>query len=193
MKRLCVFCGSSPGNDPAYADAARALGRAIAEAGMGLVYGGGRVGLMGIVADAAMAAGAEAIGVIPQGLFDKEVGHKGLTELRVVDSMHTRKAMMADLSDGFVALPGGIGTLEELFEIWTWGQLGDHAKPFALLNVGGFYDPLAVFLDRLVETGFVKAEHRGMLVTGDEPTALIAAMRAYEPPALGKWIEKLER
>ncbi|RVT92859.1 TIGR00730 family Rossman fold protein [Sphingomonas crocodyli] len=193
MKRLCVFCGSSPGNDPAYAEAARALGRAIAEAGMGLVYGGGRVGLMGIVADSAMAAGGEAIGVIPQGLFDKEVGHKGLTELRVVDSMHTRKAMMADLSDGFVALPGGIGTLEELFEIWTWGQLGDHAKPFALMNVGGFYDPLAVFLDRLVETGFVKPEHRGMLVTGDEPTALIAAMRAYEPPALGKWIEKLER
>ena len=193
MKRLCVFCGSSPGNDPAYAEAARALGRAIAEAGMGLVYGGGRVGLMGIVADSAMAAGAEAIGVIPQGLFDKEVGHKGLTELRVVDSMHTRKAMMADLADGFVALPGGIGTLEELFEIWTWGQLGDHAKPFALLNVGGFYDPLATFLDRLVETGFVKPEHRGMLVTGDEPTALIAAMRAYRPPVLGKWIEKLER
>jgi uncharacterized protein (TIGR00730 family) len=193
MKRLCIFCGSSPGHDPVYAAGARALGETIARAGIGLVYGGGRVGLMGIVADAAMAAGGEAIGVIPQALFDREVGHAGLTELRVVGSMHERKAMMADLADGFVALPGGIGTLEELFEIWTWGQLGDHRKPVALMNIAGFYDPLTAFLDQLVTAGFFKPEHRAMLIAGTDPAVLIDVMRGYAPPELGKWIEALER
>lgn len=193
MQRLCVFCGSSPGRDPAFADAARAMGTAIARAGLGLVYGGGAVGLMGMVADAAMAAGAEVIGVIPQSLYDKEVGHDGLTRLHVVRSMHERKAMMADLSDGFIAMAGGIGTLEELFEIWTWGQLGDHEKPVALLNTRGFYDPLVGFLDNVVDAGFFRTEHRAMLSVDTDPTALIALMRAYRAPDLGKWIKPAER
>ncbi len=193
MQRLCVFCGSSSGFDPAFAAAAEAMGRAIATAGIGLVYGGGKVGLMGIVADAAMAAGGEVIGVIPQALADREVAHRGLTTLHIVESMHVRKALMADLSDGFIAMPGGIGTLEELFEIWTWGQLGDHAKPVALLNVNGFYDGLTGFLDGIVAAGFLRAEHRAMLTSGTDPQALIAAMRAYAPPALGKWIADSER
>src|SRR6185503_14872599 len=146
MSRLCVFCGSSPGHDPAYGAAAAQLGRVLAERGIGLVYGGGRVGLMGILADAALAAGGEVIGVIPQALLDREIGHRGLTQLRVVDSMHSRKALMGDLADGFIALPGGIGTLEELFEVWTWAQLGLHRKPCGLLDANGFYAPLVDFL-----------------------------------------------
>ncbi len=147
MKSVCVFCGSNPGNDPVYAAGARAMGAEIARRGLVLVYGGGAVGLMGIVANAALEAGGEVHGVIPEALRRKEVGHHGLTRLEVVDTMHTRKARMAELSDGFVAMPGGIGTFEELFEIWTWGQLGIHTKPLGLLNIAGFYDPLAQFLD----------------------------------------------
>ena len=193
MKRLCVFCGSSAGSDPAFAEATRALGRALAAAGIGLVYGGGRAGLMGMVADAALAAGGEVIGVIPQALVDKELAHRGCTELHVVPSMHARKAMMADLADGFVALPGGIGTLEELFEVWTWAQLGDHAKPVAVLNVAGFYDTLVAFIDEIEAKGFLRHKHGDMLLVGDDPATLIATMRDYAPPETTQWILPTER
>ena len=191
--RICVFCGSSAGIRPAYAAMAAALGRAMAARGIGLVYGGSRVGLMGAIADATLAAGGSAIGVIPQALVDKEIAHNGLSELRIVRSMHERKAMMADLSAGFVALPGGIGTLEELFEIWTWAQLGDHRKPVAMLNVDGFYDGLLAFLDRQSSEGFVRREHRDMLIVESDPDALLDRCAAYEPPALAKWIRAGER
>ncbi|MBF9232845.1 LOG family protein [Microvirga alba] len=187
--RLCVFCGSSPGNDPIYLQAARDLGTALAKAGVELVYGGASVGLMGAVADAALAAGGHVIGVMPQSLFDKEIAHRGLSDLRVVGSMHERKALMAELADGFIALPGGIGTFEELFEVWTWAQLGYHGKPCALFNAGGFYDKLIDFLDDVVTKGFVKPPHRAMLIVEQEPEAMIRAVRAYEPPVVIKWIK----
>ncbi|MCU4182250.1 TIGR00730 family Rossman fold protein [Bosea sp. BH3] len=190
MRSICVFCGSNPGNDAVYAAGARAMGAEIAKRGLTLVYGGGAVGLMGIVANAALDAGGEVHGVIPKALREKEIGHIGLTRLEVVDTMHTRKARMAELSDGFIAMPGGIGTFEELFEIWTWGQLGIHAKPLALLNVAGFYDPLAVFLDRTTEEGFLKPNHRAMVMTDTEPATLLDRMQAYVPAATYKWIEK---
>ena len=193
IRALCVFCGSSPGFDPVHGAAAKALGAALGGAGIDLVYGGGRVGLMGMVADAAMAAGSRAIGVIPQALYDLEVGHDGLTELHVVRSMHERKALMADLSDGFIALSGGIGTFEELFEIWTWGQLGDHAKPVSLLNIAGFYDGLTTFLDDVVSAGFLRAAHREMLMVDEEPERLVGRLRDYRAPAIAKWIGDAER
>jgi uncharacterized protein (TIGR00730 family) len=183
-----VFCGSSAGRDPAYGQLAEALGRALAERGIGVVYGGGRVGLMGVVADAAMAAGGEVVGVIPQALLDREIGHQGLTDLRVVGSMHERKSLMAELADGFVALPGGIGTLEELFEMWTWAQLGLHAKPCGVLDAGGFYGPLLAFLDHQVAAGFVRPAHRAMLVSADTPGALLAAFESYRAPEVPKWV-----
>jgi len=192
MKSVCVFCGSNPGNDPVYAAGAKAMGAEIARRGLILVYGGGAVGLMGIVANAALEAGGEVHGVIPQALRDKEVGHHHLTRLEIVDTMHTRKARMAELSEGFIAMPGGIGTFEELFEIWTWGQLGIHGKPLGLLNVAGFYDPLATFLDRTVEAGFLKANHRAMAMTDTEPATLLDRMADYVPAATYKWIEKEE-
>ncbi len=190
MQAVCVFCGSSPGADPAYREEAAALGRLLAESGKTLVYGGGSVGLMGVLADAALAHGGKVIGVIPQSLVDREVGHSTLTDLRVVGSMHERKAMMADLADGFLALPGGIGTLEEFFEIWTWGQLGLHRKPFGLLDVEGFYQPMLAFLDCLVEQRFVKPEHRAMLIVARQPVTLLAAMEVYTPPPVPKWINQ---
>ncbi len=190
MKSICVFCGSNPGNDPIYADAARAMGAEIARRGLVLVYGGGAVGLMGIVADAALAAGGEVHGIIPRALREKEVGHYGLTRLEVVETMHIRKARMAELSDGFIAMPGGIGTFEELFEIWTWGQLGIHDKPLAFLNVAGFYDPLAIFLDNTVEAGFLKQTHRAMAITDTQPATLLDRMEQYVPAATYKWVEK---
>jgi uncharacterized protein (TIGR00730 family) len=193
VQRLCVFCGSSPGARPAYGEAAEELGRLLVAEGIGLVYGGGKVGLMGRLADAVMAEGGEAIGVMPEALVAKEIGHPGLSELRVVGSMHERKALMAELSDGFVALPGGIGTFEELFEMWTWAQLGHHAKPCALLNVRGFYDGLIAFLDQVAERGFIKGAHRAMLIVGQEPIELIDRLRAYEPPAVSKWITARQR
>jgi len=186
MQRLCVFCGSSSGHDPAYASAAAQLGRVLAERGIGLVYGGGRVGLMGIVADAALAAGGEVIGVIPQALLERELGHRGLTELRVVDSMHARKALMGELAGSFIALPGGVGTLEELFEVWSWATLGLHRKPCGLLDVNGFFAPLVSFLDRQVKEGFIQPEYRAMLMLAATPEALLDAFAAYEPPA-EKW------
>ena len=192
MKSVCVFCGSNPGNDPVYAAGARAMGAEIARRGLVLVYGGGAVGLMGVVANAALEAGGEVHGVIPKALRDKEVGHFGLTRLEVVDTMHTRKARMAELSDGFIAMPGGIGTFEELFEIWTWGQLGIHGKPLGLLDVAGFYDALATFLDQTVEAGFLKANHRAMAMTDTEPATLLDRMADYVPSATYKWVEKEE-
>jgi uncharacterized protein (TIGR00730 family) len=193
MRRLCVFCGSSEGRDPAYLQAARALGETLAVDGIGLVYGGASVGLMGALADAALSAGGDVTGVMPRALVEKEIAHNRLSDLRVVGSMHERKALMAELSDGFVALPGGIGTFEELFEMWTWAQLGHHTKPCALLNVRGFYDGLIAFLDQVAERGFIKGAHRAMLIVGQEPMELIERLRAYEPPAVSKWITARER
>ena len=173
LRRICVFCGSSHGGDPAYTQAARALGALLAGRGLTLVYGGGHVGLMGEVADAALKSGGEVIGVIPRRLHDWEVGHQGLTQLHVVDTMHERKAMMARLACAFVALPGGIGTLEEIFEAWTWTQLGYHDKQIALLNTEGFYDPLIGFMDQVTHTGFLKPGQRSLLKIAATPEALL--------------------
>ncbi|MCM2334478.1 MAG: TIGR00730 family Rossman fold protein [Anaeromyxobacteraceae bacterium] len=181
MKRICVFCGASPGHDPRYAEAARALGRAIAARGLELVYGGGSVGLMGTVADAALAAGARVTGVIPEVLQIRELAHRGLTDLRVVRSMHERKALMAELSDGFVALPGGMGTLEELSEVLTWAQLGLHARPVGLLDVGGYYRPLVAFFDQAVSAGFLRPHHRAILQQAEAPEALLDRLAAWRP------------
>jgi len=188
MRRVCVYAGSNPGSDPAYADAARALAALLAERGIGLVYGGGNVGLMGVIADTALAAGGEVIGVMPQALIDREIGHRGITELRVVGSMHERKAQMAELSDAFVALPGGIGTLEELIEVYTWSQLGLHRKPCGVLNVLGYYDHLAAFLDRAVSAGFLRPQHRAVLSVAGDPAELLDGFAGWEPPAVKKWL-----
>jgi uncharacterized protein (TIGR00730 family) len=188
VKRVCVFCGSSPGARPSYRDAAATLGTAIARRGLGLVYGGAHVGLMGVVADAALAAGGDVIGVLPRALQEKELAHQGLSALYVVESMHERKALMAELSDCFVALPGGIGTLEELFESWTWTQLGLHEKPCALLDVDGYYAPLQSFLDRAVAERFVRAEHRSMLLVERDAERLLDALADWRAPAVEKWI-----
>lgn len=188
MRAVCVYCGSSPGSDPAYVAAAGEVGRLLASSGHTLVYGGGRVGMMGAVADAALAAGGRVIGVIPRSLVDKELAHRGVTELRVVTSMHERKATMADLADAFVALPGGVGTLEEIFEAWTWGQLGIHAKPYGLLNVGGFFSPLLTFLDEVVAAGFIRPEHRDMLLVDNDPAALLARVESHRPAFVPKWM-----
>ena len=193
VKRICVFCGSSPGVRPEYADAARAMGRALVEQGMGLVYGGGRVGLMGIVADAVMQAGGEAVGVIPEALMRREVGHTALTELHVVASMHERKALMADLSDGFVAMPGGYGTFEEFCEVITWSQLGIHPKPCGLLNAAGYYDALLAMFDHGVAEGFIRPQHRALVLTEADPGRLIERMRGFVPPDAEKWITPGER
>ena len=182
IQRLCVYCGSAAGHDPVYARAARELGLAIAQRGMSLVYGGGHVGLMGMVADAALAAGAKVTGVIPTALMDSEVGHTQLTELRVVRDMHERKALMAELADGFVALPGGIGTLEELFEVMTWLQLGYHRKPVGLLNTQGFYDDLLRMLNKQRDTGFLKPAHHALLITEADTAALLDRMMAFDMP-----------
>jgi uncharacterized protein (TIGR00730 family) len=171
--RICVFCGSSPGRGDSYGEAAAGLGRLLAKRGIGLVYGGASVGTMGIVADAALAAGGEVVGVIPQALVDREVAHAGLTDLQIVPDMHQRKATMADLSDGFVALPGGAGTMEELFEVWTWALLGLHAKPIGLLDVNGFYDPLAAMLDHMVTEGFLSSANRDLVCLESDPTLLL--------------------
>ena len=190
LRSLCVFCGASPGANPVYREAAINLGRTLAEHGIRLIYGGGAVGLMGIVADAALAAGGEVIGIIPQSLKSAEVGHNGLNRLEVVDGMHARKARMAELSDGFIALPGGLGTLEELFEVWTWAQLGYHSKPLGLLEVNGFYAKLNDFLDHLVEERFVRAPHRAMLQINESPSELISAMAEWKPTAAPKWVDR---
>ena len=188
MKRICVYCGANRGRDPAFAVAARAMGEALARRGIELVTGGGRVGLMGVIADATLEAGGRVTGVIPQALMNKELGHAGLSELIVTASMHERKAKMAELSDGFVAMPGGLGTYEELFEIWTWAQLGWHHKPCGLLNAAGFYDKLVAFLDGASDAQFLKPEHRAMLVVDADPDRLLDRFAAYTPPVVTKWI-----
>jgi uncharacterized protein (TIGR00730 family) len=192
IKRLCVFCGSSTGTNPAYRDAASALGELLATRGIGLVYGGGNVGLMGVIAETVLKAGGEVIGVIPQSLADREIAHVGVTDLRVVDSMHTRKAMMADLSDAFVAMPGGVGTFEEFFEAVTWTQLGVHRKPCGLLNTAAFYTPLAAFIDQAVSEGFIKPIHRAMITVDDHPERLLDALQKVELPDVPKWIRREE-
>ena len=188
MNAVCVFCGSHPGNDPAYAEAAQRLGRTLAERDITLVYGGGHVGLMGVIADSALGAGGEVIGVMPRSLVDREIGHTGLTKLHVVSSMHERKALMSELSEGFVALPGGNGTLEEFFEVLTWAQLGEHGKPCGLLNVAGYYDPLLAVFDRMVDRAFLKEEHRGLVLVEEDPSALLECFDNYEPPRTIKWV-----
>jgi uncharacterized protein (TIGR00730 family) len=190
VKRVCVFSGSSPGADLAYRAAAIDLGHRLADRGIELVYGGASVGLMGAVADAALEGGGHVIGVIPQALVDREVAHPELADLRVVDSMHERKALMAELSDAFVALPGGVGTLEELFEVYTWNQLGLHAKPLGLFNVRGYYDGLARFLDHAVAERFVSRGHRAMLLVSEGLDALLDGLDAWEAPRQAKWIDR---
>jgi len=182
LKSICVYCGSNVGTLPEYAVAARAMGEAIAARGLILVYGGGKVGLMGELADAALAAGGKVVGIIPEFLAIKEVAHAGLTELVVVDSMHERKAEMERRSDGFIAMPGGIGTMEELFEVWTWSQLGQHRKPCGLLDAAGYYADLNAFLDRMASDGFVNSEHRAMLHHSEDASELLDAFAAYDAP-----------
>ncbi|HJV83161.1 TIGR00730 family Rossman fold protein [Noviherbaspirillum sp.] len=189
MKSLCVYCGSSVGASPDYADAARLLAKAMVNDNIGLVYGGGNVGLMSVIADEVMRLGGEATGVIPKALMDKEVGHIGLTRLHIVKDMHERKALMADLSDGFVAMPGGIGTLEELFEVFTWSQLGFHDKPIALLNVNGFYDGLISFLRHVVSERFLKAEQASLLIHEATPSALVERIKTFRPQYCNKLLD----
>jgi uncharacterized protein (TIGR00730 family) len=193
LRRVCVFCGSSPGARPAYAEATAELARLLAGEGIGVVYGGGAVGLMGVLGDSVLAAGGEAIGVIPQALVDREIGHSGLTELRVVGSMHERKALMAELADAFIALPGGLGTLEELFEVYTWAQLGLHDKPCGLLDVERYFAGITDFLEHAVRERFVSEEHRALLMVEREPPKLIGRLREFEPRAVRpKWIDREE-
>jgi len=182
IRRLAIFCGSNPGLRPDYVEAARSLGRMLAQRGIGVVYGGSNVGLMAALANAMEDELGDIIGVIPRMLVEREVANTALRDLRIVDSMHQRKAMMVELADGFIALPGGIGTLEEFFETWTWAQLGMHAKPCGLLNVAGYFDPLLEFLDHAVAEKFVRDVHRGMVVVESDPAALLARFETYEPP-----------
>jgi len=189
MKAVCVYCGSSPGRLDVYAEAACALGQALVARDLGLVYGGASIGLMGLVADAVLQLGGRAVGVIPQALARKEVVHRHLTELHVTQSMHERKTMMAELSDGFIAMPGGIGTFEEIFEIWTWAQLGIHAKPCGLLNVAGYFDALTRFLDHATAEAFLKPPHRALLIVEQQPQALLDRFASYQPPSIRKWLE----
>ncbi len=189
LSSVCVFCGSNGGTDPAYLAAAETVGSGLARRGIRVVYGGGRVGLMGALADAARAAGGEVVGVMPQALVDREIGHTGIDDLRIVDTMHERKALMVELADAFVALPGGIGTLEELFEVYTWAQLGIHAKPLALLDVAGYYERLAAFLDHAVAQRFLRAETRAMLAIADSIEGVLETFERWHPPATHKWID----
>jgi uncharacterized protein (TIGR00730 family) len=193
MRRVCVFCGSSPGVRAEYVDAARNVGVTLAHQSLGLVYGGGRTGLMGEVADAALHAGGEVIGIIPQHLQAREVAHSGLSELRVVGTMHERKAMMADMADGFIGLPGGLGTMEEFFEVVTWSQLGIHTKPTGLLNVRGYYDLVDTFLGHAVTEGFLRPEHRALILIARDVTALLEDMQSFQTTLTDKWLDREER
>jgi uncharacterized protein (TIGR00730 family) len=193
FQRICVFCGSNSGTNPAYRDAAVAMGRLLAQRGIEVVYGAGNVGLMGILADAALAAGGKVIGVIPEALMAKEVGHLGLTELRIVKSMHERKAIMSDLSDAFIAMPGGFGTFEEFCEVVTWSQLGIQSKPCGLLNVEGYYGPLLQLFDHAVSEGFLRPENRNLVLAECEPERLLQSMASFLPIPAEKWIWKVER
>jgi uncharacterized protein (TIGR00730 family) len=193
LRRICVFCGSSSGTRPVYQQAAQTVGQLLCRRGIELVYGGGRVGLMGIVANACLNEGGRVIGVIPQALADKEVAHTGLTELRIVTSMHERKSLMADLSDAFMALPGGFGTWEEFFEVLTWAQLGIHGKACGVLNVGGYYDPLLQMADRALSEGFVREMHRGLLLSDADPGQLLDRLNSYAGPAVEKGLRRPAR
>ncbi|HTT75146.1 MAG TPA: TIGR00730 family Rossman fold protein [Candidatus Binataceae bacterium] len=193
MKRICVFCGSNPGAKPVYVQAARELGNELAARGIGLVYGGATVGLMGEVARAVLAGGGEVIGVIPRPLASKEIAFTALADLRIVGSMHERKAAMADLADGFIALPGGLGTLEEFCEILTWGQLGIHRKPCGLLNAENYYAALLAFLDHGVKEGFIKPAHRGLAIVEDNIVRLLERLERFQPPSTSKWLDAANR
>jgi uncharacterized protein (TIGR00730 family) len=193
MRRICVFCGSSQGNRPEYGIAAQEMGRELVRRNIGLVYGGGNVGLMGMIADAVLKAGGEVQGVIPENLMAREVGHKRLTKLHVVRSMHERKALMADLSDAFVAMPGGFGTLEEFCEVVTWTQLGLHAKPCGILNVRGYYTPLLRMFDHAVEERFLKPENRALVLARESPADLLQALDQWRPPHIEKWLSRETR
>ena len=193
LRRICVFCGSSLGNREAYRQAAQTIGRLLCQGGIELVYGGGKVGLMGAVADACLHAGGRVIGVIPQLLVDKEVAHSGLTELRVVQTMHERKALMADLADAFLALPGGYGTWDELCEVLTWSQIGIQQKSSAILNVNGYYDPLLAMADRAVSEGFLRDIHRELLLTDTDPARLLDRLESYVLPLVDKWMDRANR
>ncbi|OAH99139.1 Rossman fold protein, TIGR00730 family [Methylomonas methanica] len=190
INSICIYCGSSPGRIEAYGEAAQALAAALVSRNIRLIYGGAGIGIMGMVADQVLKLGGQAIGVIPKALAHKEVAHPNLTELHVTQSMHERKMLMAELADGFIALPGGIGTLEELFEIWTWAQLGFHQKPCGLLNVAGYYDALINFLDHVAAEQFVKPHHRGMLMVEADPQVLLDSYVNYQPPAVKHWVNK---
>ncbi|MFJ2986681.1 TIGR00730 family Rossman fold protein [Collimonas sp. NPDC087041] len=190
MKSLCIYCGSSPGASPVYAQAARAMAQAMVNDNIALVYGGGNVGLMGIIADEVIRLDGRATGVIPEALLQKELGHKGLTQLHIVKDMHERKAMMAELSDGFIAMPGGVGTLEELFEVFTWAQLGFHKKPIGLLNVDGFYDGLLQFIQHMVSQRFLKGEQAELLMAEAQPEALLQRFRSFVPLQVTKWLDR---
>jgi len=192
MERIAVYCGSSPGKNPVYKDAATELGKVLAARGITLVYGGGSVGLMGILAKSSIEQGGQVIGVIPQAIADMEVAYTNIQDLRIVEDMHTRKALMAELADAFIALPGGMGTVEELMEILTWAQLGFHGKPCGVLNIAGFYDQLLKFLDHLVKDQFIAPEHRSMLMVDESPQGLLEQFRAYAPPKIDKAKRSLE-
>ena len=193
LKRLCVFCGSSAGNDPVYREMATRFGELMVQSGQELVYGGGSVGLMGTIADAVLNAGGRVTGVIPQFLATRELLHEGATDLRITTGMHERKALMAELSDAFVALPGGLGTYEELFEVMTWAQLGLHCKPIGLLNISGYFDPLVQLVDRAISTGFCRDEHRRLFIVDDQPERLLKRLALHQPPSVGKWIHSREQ
>ena len=190
MSSICIYCGSSPGNDPAFLQAAREVGTLLAKRGLTLVYGGGNTGLMGAVADAVLAAGGRVVGVIPDHLVQKEVGHNGLTEQHVVATMHERKAKMAAMADGFLALPGGVGTLEEIIEVFVWMQLELHAKPCALLNVNGYYDPLVNFLTHMTESRFLRAEQLSQLIVAREPSEALDRLQSFTPTTVEKWLDR---
>ncbi len=190
MKRISVFCGSSPGSSPLYVEAAEKLGTQLAKEGITLVYGGSKLGVMGAVANATLQAGGEVIGVIPKMLMDRELAHTKLTELIVVNTMHERKAKMEQLSDGFVVLPGGPGTMEEFFEVYTWAQLGEHQKPIGMINANQFYDKLLAFFEHMIQEEFLKPEYQPMVIVEQNPQDLIQKFRAYKPPLLTKWITR---
>ncbi len=192
MKQVCIFCGSYSGAQPLYMRAAHDIGASLAKRNIGLIYGGGRVGLMGAIADGTLAGGGQVTGIIPQSLVDRELAHTGLSALHVVTSMHERKAMMAQLADAFIALPGGYGTMDELFEIITWAQLGFHHKPIAMLNLGGYFDPLLTFIEHMSTEGFIKPEHRSVVLVKSDVDELLDGLISYEAPRLEKWIKKPE-
>jgi uncharacterized protein (TIGR00730 family) len=188
MQRICVYCASNDGARPEYLESARTVGRLLAERGIGVVYGGGRTGLMGALADAALAAGGEVVGVMPHALVEREVAHHGLTSLQVVDSMHERKSLLAGMADAFIALPGGLGTLEELFETWTWAQLGVHRKPVALLDVASFWTPLVQFMAHVEAEGFLRGTPQEWLVVDSDPIRMLDRLIAFEPPTVRRWL-----